>query len=74
MKNKKFEAIAESYAELKIHSDKFNALLALESPAVHITIPYWKAPIHYSIAEFERTMKWKQMVRDEQKRQQQQRK
>lgn len=66
MQNTKFEAIAKRYAELNIHSDKFNPMLALESPAVHITIPHWKAPIYYSVKEFERTMKWKQMVRDKQ--------
>lgn len=69
MQNSKFEAAAKRYPELNIHSNKFNASLALESPAVHITIPYWKAPIYYDIAEFERTMQWKQMVRNQQQQQ-----
>lgn len=71
MQNPKFETIAKRYAELNIYSDKFNPLLALKSPAVHITIPQWKAPIYYSVDEFERTMLWKKMLREEQQKRQQ---
>lgn len=66
MNSSKFEAVATRYPELNFRSDKFNPLLALESNAVHITIPCWKAPIYYDIAEFEQTMKWKQMIRAQQ--------
>lgn len=66
MEGSRFEAVASRYPELNIRSDKFNPLLALRSDAVHITIPCWKAPIYYDIDEFERTMIWKRMVREQQ--------
>lgn len=66
----KFDAAAKRYPELNIYSDKFDAALALRSSAVHITIPNWKAPIYFDIAEFERTMAWKRMVRETEQQQQ----
>lgn len=49
------------WPELDIESKQFNALKALRSPLIQVTIPIRNAPIYYNIAEFESKIKIKDM-------------